>query len=111
MIYLHRYIMKPDDNMLVDHINGDPTDNRKSNMRICDRSENAYNKTKSKNNKSGYKGVYWDIQKKKWMAQIGRNKRTKLLRTTFLGYYETPELAHEAYCKAAKEAYGEYAHF
>lgn len=54
---LHREIMNVSDNRIVDHINGNTLDNRKENLRICSKKENSYNQTKSKNNKSGYKGV------------------------------------------------------
>ena len=57
-----------------------------------------------KNNKSGYKGVYWSKERKKWCAQITINNKTK-----GLGRYDTIEEAIEARKKAAKEYYGEFA--
>jgi len=57
---LHRYILgfKKGD-PIVDHKNGNPLDNRKSNLRSCTNAENLRNRGKTKNNKSGYKGVSW----------------------------------------------------
>ena len=54
---LHRLLMSPQDNEVVDHINRNRADNRKSNLRICSQSENMKNVSLRKNNKSGYTGV------------------------------------------------------
>lgn len=43
-VYLHRYIMNPPDDMTIDHINHDPLDNRRENLRICTQAENNKNK-------------------------------------------------------------------
>ena len=52
----------------VDHINGDPLDNRQINLRICTHTENMQNQRLPKNNTSGFKGV--SAWKGRWMAQI-----------------------------------------
>jgi HNH endonuclease len=58
----------------VDHIDGDKLDNRKSNLRICSKAENCWNRTEmNKNNASGYRGVKFDKAKKLWRADIGLN--------------------------------------
>ena len=59
-ILLHRLIMNPREGMAVDHIDGDRSNCRKSNMRICTPAENARNSALNGNNQSGYKGVYFD---------------------------------------------------
>lgn len=102
---IHRLIMGvTNKNIVVDHINHNGLDNRKSNLRICTNSQNICNCLTSKNNKSGYKGVYWSKERKKWCAQITINNKTK-----GLGRYDTIEEAIEARKKAAKEYYGEFA--
>ena len=55
-LYLHRLIMAPGPNEIIDHINGDPLDNRRSNLRIVTPSQNAANLTETKN-QTGYRGV------------------------------------------------------
>ncbi len=66
---IHRLIMGvTDKNIVVNHINHNGLDNRKNNLRICTNSQNICNCLTSKNNKSGYKGVYWSKERKKWCA-------------------------------------------
>jgi len=88
----------------VDHINGDERDNRISNLRIATHSENMRNRKINKNNKSGLKGASWCKSNLKWAACICLN--TKRIN---LGYYETKELAHAAYCDASIKLHGQFA--
>ena len=67
---LHRFIMNAPDEYVVDHINNDTTDNRKSNLRICTFQANCRNRRLSSNNTSGYTGVTWIKKSSKWMAYI-----------------------------------------
>ena len=90
----------------VDHINGDPTDNRISNLRLATRAENGRNRKISKANTSGYKGVWWDNARSRWRAAI-RIDGVK----TALGCFPDPETAHAAYCEAASKYHGEFARF
>ena len=102
---IHRLIMGvTDKNTIVDHINHNGLDNRKSNLRVCTSGKNICNCLTPKNNKSGHKGVYWSKEREKWCAQISVNNKTKSL-----GRYDTIEEAIEAREKAAKEYYGEFA--
>jgi hypothetical protein len=90
--------------LFIDHIDGNRSNNLIENLRLCTTQENAYNRGKQSNNKSGYKGVSFHKQKQKWVAQIkleGKNK--------FLGFFVNPEDAYEAYCAKAVEHYGEFA--
>ena len=101
--YLHRILMNPPDDKMVDHINGNKLDNRKSNLRVCSNQENQMNTRKQKNNKSGFKGVYFDKQRNKFKAQImidGKNKN--------LGLFENPEDAYKKYCEFAKKFHGDF---
>ena len=101
---LHRLIMNCPKGMTIDHINHDKLDNRKSNLRICTQSENSQNIGKKKTNTSGYKGVSLDKNTGKWRASIMKNRKSYVI-----GNYNTPEEAHAAYCKTAKELHGEFA--
>lgn len=100
-ILLHRYVMNCPDDKVVDHINGDPTDNRKSNLRICTQQQNTMNRKKSSNNTSGCTGVCWSNNK--WQAQIGY--RGKVLN---LGLFTNIEDAIKARQDAELKYYGEY---
>jgi hypothetical protein len=88
----------------VDHINGVKYDNRASNLRLATGSQNRANSSKNKNNKSGYKGVYFQKNHNKWYAVIKINYKK-----IHIGYFDSPELAHIAYCKRAVELFGEFA--
>ena len=100
---LHRLLMgNPKE--VVDHINGNPSDCRKSNLRITSQHRNTFNSALPKNSTTGFKGVCWDKKEKKYMAHIHPNGKMK-----FLGYYNSPIDAALAYDKAAFLYFGEYA--
>lgn len=63
----------------IDHINGDRTDNRISNLRAVTRSENQRNAKRRADNASSVTGVYWRRQEGKWSAQIFSGGRRKCL--------------------------------
>ena len=100
---LHQVIMNAPKGFVVDHINGDPLDNRRCNLRICTQEDNKINRCIYKNNTSGYKGVSKHANGK-WQSEITKNGKSK-----YLGLFPTPELAYAAYCKAALELHGEFA--
>lgn len=87
----------------LDHIDGDPSNNRISNLRIASASQNAANKRRSRNNTSGFKGVHLDGSGR-WRAAIKVDGKR-----TYLGSYDSPEDAHRAYVEAAERLFGEYA--
>lgn len=87
----------------IDHINGDKTDDRISNLRPATNSQNMCNTGKRADNTSGYKGVCFHNQRKKWMARINLNNKQ-----VSLGLYSTREQASSAYKLAAYMFYGEY---
>lgn len=102
--YMHWDVIgKPQKGFEVDHINGNKLDNRRSNLRICRRNENSRNKTKQKNNTSGYKGVSWNRRDKKWVAYISINGKH-----IFLGSFNLAVDACNAYEKVAKELHGDF---
>ena len=80
----------------LDHEDTDRQNNRIKNLRPASNAENLHNRGKQKNNTSGYKGVSWHKRQKRWIAKIAADGEDH-----FLGYYDTPEEAHAAYCKAA----------
>jgi hypothetical protein len=59
----------------IDHINGNPSDNRLCNLRFVSRVENMQNMAISSRNKSGALGVFWDTQRGKWSATIKVNDK------------------------------------
>jgi hypothetical protein len=80
----------------IDHVNGDPGDNRLSNLREATSSENSQNRHGiSTQNTSGYRGVTQHKQSGKWQAVIGVARCSH-----YLGLFERPELAHQAYLSA-----------
>lgn len=82
----------------IDHIDRDPGNNRIENLREATPGENQQNTSKKKNNKSGYTGVSWHKEAKRWRAEI-TIKRVK----RHLGCYDTPQEAADAYCRAKAE--------
>ncbi len=101
---MHRIIAKTPDHLYTDHINGNGLDNRKANLRFATNAENLRNQGARVNNKSGYKGVYWGKQSKRWEAKIAAFGKIY-----FLGRFDTPQEAHIHYCKAAKRLHGAFA--
>lgn len=101
--HLHRFIMNPPKDMLIDHINGDRANNCKSNLRIVTQQQNNMNRTISKNNKSGCTGVFWSTQDNKWIAHITYNYKY-----IQLGSFTHKEDAIKARQDAELKYYGEY---
>jgi HNH endonuclease/AP2 domain len=88
----------------VDHINGVRHDNRPSNLRPATQSENLANTRLRSNNTSGLKGASFHKQAGRWRAAIRIDGRQR-----HLGLFDTPEEAHAAYVRAARELFGEFA--
>ena len=76
-IQMHRQIMgRPNgDDLFCDHINMNGLDNRRENLRLVTRSVNTHHARLSKNNKSGFRGVYLNKNSKKWVATIKVNNK------------------------------------
>ena len=87
---------------LLDHINGNPDDNRIANLRPATRSQNAANSRKSEANTSGYKGV--SRSGDGWVAQVKCGSRKHRSRR-----YASPEAAHAKYVEEATKHFGEFA--
>jgi hypothetical protein len=72
--HIHRLLMGVSEYLVIDHINGDTLDNRKSNLRVVTKGQNNQNKTKTyKNNSSGIRGVNWHKKNECWMANVRIN--------------------------------------
>ncbi len=95
-VLMHRFIMKPNKDMVIDHLDGNPLNNQKTNLRICTQSENNKNRNCNINNRSGFKGVYWFERAKKWRTHIRNNKKI-----IYLGCYINIIDAANAYNAAA----------
>ena len=104
-IMVHRFLMNPMPNELVDHINTNKMDNRICNLRLANKSENAYNSKKRSTNTSGTVGVYFRKDTQKWVAFI-RNNYKKIC----LGCFKDKEDAIKARKEAEKIYMGEFAY-
>lgn len=104
-LLLHRFLMNPDKNMVVDHIDGDTMNNRKSNLRVCETKENLRNSKMRINNTSGHKGVIWYKNTNKWVAYIMVDYKHKTL-----GYFDDIEDAIKTRKNAEEKYFGEYSY-
>lgn len=103
--YLHRIVLNvTNPKIQVDHIDGNPLNNTRKNLRLVNNSKNAQNRNAQKNNTTGFKGVRFHKQANKYTAQIGFKGKQ-----LYLGCFEDPKDAAKAYNKKAKELFGEYA--
>jgi hypothetical protein len=100
---LHRLILNPEKNKVVDHINRNILDNRKNNLRICSQSENARNKGICSDNSSGVTGVGWSKEKNMWRSYIGINHKN-----IHIGYYNNKEDAIKARKDMELKHFGEF---
>lgn len=103
-ILMHRLIMNPPDDFEVDHRDGNKLDNRRSNLRIAERSQNARNLRRHKKFSSRFKGVSWNGKDQLWDARIGDNHQT-----IHLGQFSSEIQAAFAYNTAALERFGDFA--
>jgi hypothetical protein len=100
---MHRLIMNAKPGEIIDHINGNGLDNRRSNLRFCNASENSCNSKRVIESFSGLKGVYLHTKARRWYSQICKNGKK-----IHLGYFNDPKSAHEAYCLASEKYHGEF---
>lgn len=113
-VKLHRFLLGDQAGPLVDHKDGDPLNNRRSNLRRATPRENRRNSRKmSKTTSSAYKGVCWQESGGAWQAQIRKkdpgSPERGIGRMTYLGYFADELDAADAYDAAARAHYGEFA--
>lgn len=68
--YLHRFLLDCPSGYEVDHRDNNPLNNRKSNLRIATSSQQKMNTRLRKDNKSGCRGVSFDVTRQKWQAHV-----------------------------------------
>ena len=102
LAWLYEYGNFPKHN--IDHIDGNPSNNKISNLREANQSQNGMNKKLHKNNNSGIKGVGWHKASKKWRARITINRIQHNL-----GLFDDKELAELVVMEARNKYHGEFA--
>lgn len=103
VLLMHREIVGAQSGQYVDHINRNPLDNQRVNLRLATMSQNISNSWRS-DNTSGYRGVHYDKSKRSWAVGI-----QVLGKKHFLGRFKSPTKAARAYDRAALKHFGEFA--
>jgi len=117
-IKLHRFVMNAKKGQIIDHINRNGLDNRRSNLRICTSSENSKNRNGYGSSK--YLGVSYHVVKRKYFSKKLKRESRYTYRTIianikidgkqkYLGTFKTEEDAALAYNESAKINHGEFA--
>lgn len=102
-LFLHRAIMTPPEGFVVDHINGDGLDNRRSNLRVATVAQNNLNSRVRRDSRSGLKGAHYDAKTGSHYARIKVDGRY-----IHLGTFATAEEAANAYAEASAKYHGPY---
>jgi hypothetical protein len=97
-------IMRPPKGMVVDHIDGNGLNNRRSNLRICTRAENNRNRRPTPGGSSRFRGVYRCRVADRWIANLSVNNRT-----VYVGLFADEVEAALARDAAARKHHGRFA--
>ncbi len=103
-IRLHQFLMNPPKGMVVDHIDGNGLNDRRSNLRVCTKQQNSFN-CRPIVGSSRFKGVHFFKPTGKWRARI-RHSGHEIC----IGYFDDEVEAAKAYDRKAHELFGEYAY-
>lgn len=103
-IRMHRVILGLGPRECGDHDNRNTLDNRKNNLRKCNRNENVWNRNIQRSNRSGYIGVSWHKKTKKWQVRITNHGKR-----IHLGYFRNPKEAAKTYDESVKSIHGQFA--
>jgi hypothetical protein len=105
LIYMHREILGLGygDKRKADHRDVNRLNNKRENLRVCTQAQNTRNRPIGRDNTSGFKGVSFQAETRKWRASISVNNKGR-----HLGLFDTPEAAHAAYCEASKKYHGDF---
>jgi hypothetical protein len=101
---MSRFLLNATAGSVVDHIDGNPLNNQKKNLRICSQSQNLMNQRVRDDNSSGVKGVSYHKQSMTWHAYIQVNGKRKNI-----GFFYSKDEAISARREAETKVYGEYA--
>ena len=102
IIYFMYHGIDPSE-LAIDHIDGNPLNNKISNLRLATIRQNSFNKKLQINNKSGVRGVYFRNDTNKWTASIQLSGKKVVL-----GCYQTKEEARQARIEAEKKYFGKF---
>jgi len=103
-VAMHHLVLPRNRGLVVDHINGEGTDNQKSNLRLVTNQQNSFNSQKKPGNNK-YKGVCTKAHyQNKYFASISKNRKQY-----FIGYFENEHHAALAYDLWADYFHGQYA--
>lgn len=101
---IHKIITNTSKEIIVDHININPSDNRKENLRIVTKSQNSMNKKgHGKMSKFGLKGIVWHKKQKKWCGNL-----IKDYKYVYRNRFDSIEEAIKFQIEAEKTHFGKY---
>lgn len=105
-VWVYRWLLNAPSGVEVDHIDGNALNNTRTNLRLCTRKQNSYNRAfTSGKTHSKYKGVTWHITNRRWQASIRVDGKLK-----HLGVFKVEEDAAIAYDNAASTYFADFAY-